>query len=90
MTPEEDALLDLLTNLIRDYEAGLYPTRKLSKPHQVIAFLLGQRKLAPKDLWAVIGSKGRVSEILTGKRPVSKAQAKKLAEFFRVSPALFL
>lgn len=28
MTPEEDALLDLLTNLIRDYEATAYPKRE--------------------------------------------------------------
>jgi antitoxin component HigA of HigAB toxin-antitoxin module len=38
----------------------------------------------------VIGSKGRVSEILSGKRAVSKGQAKKLAEFFCVRADLFL
>jgi antitoxin component HigA of HigAB toxin-antitoxin module len=57
MTPEEDALLDLLTNLIRDYEAAAYPRRQQSSPHEMVAFLLEQRGLAPKDLWPVIGSK---------------------------------
>lgn len=28
LTPEEDELLDLLTNLIRDYEATTYPSRE--------------------------------------------------------------
>ncbi len=90
MTPEEDALLDLLTNLIRDYEASTYPSRPKSTPHEMVAFLLEQRGLKPSDLWAVIGSKGRVSEVLAGKRSISKGQAKKLAEFFRVRADLFL
>jgi HTH-type transcriptional regulator/antitoxin HigA len=90
MTAEEDALLGLLTNLIRDYEATAYPPRGKSRPHEMVAFLLEQRDLRPSDLWPVIGSKSRVSEILSGKRSISKAQAKKLAEFFRVSVDLFL
>ena len=90
MTPEEDALVDLLTNLIRDYEASAYPSRRRSKPHEMVAFLLEQRDLKPNSLWTVIGSKGRVSEILAGKRPISKQQAKNLAEFFHVRADLFL
>ena len=90
MTPEEDALLDLITNLVRDYEARAYPPREKSKPHEMVAFLLEQRGLTPKDLWPVIGSKGRVSEIVGGKRPISKDQAKKLAEFFHVGVGLFI
>jgi HTH-type transcriptional regulator/antitoxin HigA len=90
MTPEEDALIDLLTNLIRDYEATAYPPRPKSRPHEIVTFLLEQRDLKPTDLWPIIGSKGRVSEILTGKRSISKEQAKKLAEFFHVGAGLFI
>jgi HTH-type transcriptional regulator/antitoxin HigA len=90
MTPEKDALLDLLTNLIRDYEAAAYPRREKSSPHEMVAFLLEQRGLAAKDLWPVIGSKSRVSEILAGRRSISKEQAKKLAGFFRVRADLFI
>jgi antitoxin component HigA of HigAB toxin-antitoxin module len=42
------------------------------------------RGLEPHDLWPIIGSKSRVSDILSGKRAISKAHAKKLAAFFRV------
>ena len=90
MKPEEDALLDLLTNLIRDYERTVYPPREKSKPGEMVAFLLEQRVLNPSDLWPVIGSKSRVSEILSGKRSISKEQAKKLAEFFHVGVELFI
>jgi HTH-type transcriptional regulator / antitoxin HigA len=37
----------------------------------------------------VFGSQGIVSEVLSGKRSISKAQAKALGEFFKVSPTLF-
>ena len=42
----------------------------------MVAFLLEQRGLAPKDLWPVVGSKNRVSEIFGGKRSMTKEQAK--------------
>ena len=52
---EEGELLDLLTNLIRDYEAGMYPSRGRSEPHEIVAFPLEQRGLTAKDLWPVVG-----------------------------------
>jgi HTH-type transcriptional regulator/antitoxin HigA len=39
---------------------------------------------------AGIGSSGIVSEIVNGKRQISKKQAKKLAGFFSVSADLFI
>lgn len=89
LSPEEDALLDLLVDLIHDFEAKAYPRPK-SAPHEMLEFLLEQRDLRPSDLAPVIGSKSRLSEILAGKRSISKEQAKKLAEFFRVGAALFI
>jgi HTH-type transcriptional regulator / antitoxin HigA len=56
----------------------------------MISHLMEARGLTPKDLWPMFGSKGVASEVLNGKRAVSKAQAKKLAEFFHVSPAVFI
>src|SRR5664279_2246433 len=45
---------------------------------------VAEREIRPQieDLWPVVGSKSRVSEILAGKRAMTKEQAKKLAEFF--------
>jgi len=48
------------------------------------------RNLTQKDLWKTFGSKGITSEVFHGKRAISKAQARKLAQFFRVSPELFI
>ena len=43
-----------------------------------------------KDVWPLFGSKGVASEVLNGKRSISKAQAKRLAVFFHVSADLFI
>ncbi len=89
LTPEEDALLELLTRLVESYETRVYPQQQAS-PAELIAFLLEQRGLTAGALWAVLGSKGHVSEILSGKRGVSKERAKRLGAFFHVSPAAFI
>lgn len=89
LSPEEDALLELLVDLVHDFEEKHYPLPP-SPPHKMVAFLLEQRGLKPSDLWPVLGSKGRVSEILSGKRAISKDQAKRLASFFHVGVAPFI
>ena len=89
LTPEEDALVELLTQLVEHFEKRTYP-REPSTPPDVLRFLLEQRRLKPAQLAEVVGSRSRVSEILSGKRSVSKEQAKRLGDFFHVSPALFI
>jgi HTH-type transcriptional regulator/antitoxin HigA len=88
-TLEEDALLNLLAHLVEQFEQKAYPIRQAA-PAEMIAFLLEQRGLKPVALVEILGSRGRVSEILAAKRSVSKEQAKKLAEFFKISAAAFI
>jgi HTH-type transcriptional regulator/antitoxin HigA len=38
----------------------------------------------------VLGSRAQVSDLVNGKRGTSKAQVKKLAEYFKVSAELFI
>jgi len=83
LSREETSLLEMLSILIADYDRKHYPLPP-SEPHKMLAFLLEQRGLEPHDLWPVLGSKSRVSEILSGKRAISKAHARKLANFFHV------
>lgn len=87
--PEEKELAELLTVLIDEYEERRFPIRKAS-PQQTLQHLMEVRKLTQKDLWKVFGSKGITSEVFHGKRDISKAQARKLAEFFHVNVDLFI
>jgi HTH-type transcriptional regulator/antitoxin HigA len=49
-----------------------------------------QRDLRQADLLPVFGSRSVASDVLAGKREPSKAHIRRLADFFHVSPELFL
>ncbi|MEO0843436.1 MAG: helix-turn-helix domain-containing protein, partial [Cyanobacteria bacterium J06643_5] len=53
-------------------------------------FLMEQKGIKQSDLIGIIGSKGVISEVVNGKREISKAQAKALGEFFNVDAGLFI
>lgn len=88
-SPEEDALLELLVSLVNEYEERHFPVREPS-PHEVLRYLMEKRGLKQADLVPVLGSSGAVSDAVRGRRAISKTQAKRLAEFFRVSADLFI
>jgi HTH-type transcriptional regulator/antitoxin HigA len=88
-TREQEELAELLTLLIDEYEERRYPIPKAS-PQQTLQHLMEARGLTQKDLQKVFGSKGITSEVFHGKRSISKAQAKKLAEFFHVRVEVFI
>lgn len=89
LSPEEDKLLDLLSDLIEVYEDRVYPIEDAT-PLQMLKFLMGENDLKQSDLLHIFGSSGIASEVINGKRSISKTQAKKLAEFFKVSVELFI
>jgi HTH-type transcriptional regulator/antitoxin HigA len=88
-TAEESALLDLLLKLIDDYQEKNSIIPKL-EPHEALQYLMEVNSLRQADLVEVFGSRSRVSDAVTGKRDISKDQAKRLGEYFCVSPALFI
>ncbi len=88
-TAEEDALVSLLVSLIQAYEQRHYPMREVSA-HEVLRYLMEKRGLKQADLAPLFKSSGYVSDVINGKRGISKAHARKLAAFFGVSAELFL
>ena len=89
LSPEEDRLLDLLSDLIQQYDEEHYPVADLP-PHELLCSLMEDNGLRHKDLWPLLGSPGVASEVINGKRAISKAQAKKLGEFFKLDPGAFI
>jgi len=75
-TPEGDEL-DVLTDLIELYEARHVP---MGYPTALgaLRFRMEQANLAPRDLIPFIGSRAKVSEILSGKRPLTMQMARAL------------
>ena len=89
LSVEERRLLALLSRLIEDYEDRTFPVPD-SPPYRTLQFLMEQNGLRQAHLVSIFGSRGRVSEVVNGKRVISKAQAKAMGEFFKVSPELFI
>jgi len=81
-------VLDYLSDQVEAYEDERYAI-PASEPKEVLRFLMDQHGLKQEDL-ADCASQGRVSDILNGRRSISKEIAKKLARRFNVSAALFL
>jgi HTH-type transcriptional regulator/antitoxin HigA len=88
-SPAETSLLKLLAVLIEDFEQKRYSMGD-ANPLETLKELMRAREMQPKDLWPVFGSKGVTSEVLNGKRGISKEMARRLGEVFHVAAAVFI
>jgi HTH-type transcriptional regulator/antitoxin HigA len=89
LTPEEEALHALLGALIQEYDDRVCPLPYM-EPRKMLQFLMEQRDLRQVDLVPVFGSRSVASNVINGKRELSKTHIRKLAAFFHVSPEAFL
>lgn len=89
LSPEKEQILRLLVSLIEKFEDEYYQL-SVSTPQSILLHLMEENGLRQTDLVGLIGSRGVVSEVVNGKRTISKSQAKSLGEFFHVDPSLFI
>jgi HTH-type transcriptional regulator/antitoxin HigA len=75
-TPEGDRL-DVLVTLVEAWEAKHYPL-DLPDAVEAIKHHMDQQGLAPRDLIPFIGSRNRVYEVLSRKRPLTLAMVRRL------------
>jgi HTH-type transcriptional regulator / antitoxin HigA len=75
-TPEADEL-DLWVHLVEEYENRHHPMPP-PDPVEAIRFRMDQQGLKPADLVPLIGSRSKVSEVLSRKRPLSLAMIRRL------------
>ena len=75
-TPEHDRL-EVLVTLLESYEAKHHPIPP-PDPVEAILFRMDQLDLDRKDLEALIGSRARVSEVLSGRRSLSLGMIRRL------------
>lgn len=87
-TPEGDEL-DLLVVLVKDYDDKHYQLPELDAL-EVIKYKMQEMGLKAKDLEPIIGSKGHVSAILSGKREITLKMAQKLKNYFSIPAEVFL
>jgi len=89
-SPEEDRLLKLIATLCMSFEEKYYNVQEGVTPAAILADLMSERGLKQVDLLPIFGSRSVVSEVMSGKRGITKTQAKALAQFFKLPVELFL
>ena len=89
LTAAEKSLAELLTVLVQQFEASRYPPGELD-PVDALRELMEARGLRQKDLIPVFGASSTISDILNGKRAISKTHARRLAEAYHVPVSLFI
>lgn len=81
-------VLDYLSDQVKAYEDEHFSIPKV-EPHEVLRFLMDQHGLRQEDL-GDCAPQSRISEILAGKRAISKEIAKRLARRFNIHGDIFL
>ena len=86
----ESELLEMLATLIEHYESEQYPTPATS-PSRMLAHLIEAKEVSQADVASATGiPRSTLSAVLAQRRQVSKANISKLADYFGVSPLVFL
>lgn len=87
-TPDGDRL-EVVALLLSDYETRTVP-RTLPSPLEALRFRMEEQDLAPRDLVPYIGSRSKVSEVLSGKRPLSLPMIRALHQGLGIPAAVLL
>ena len=87
-TPEGDEL-DVLVTLVDAYEAKHHAI-EAPDPVTAIQFRMEQQGLTRKDLEPLIGSRARVSEVMTGKRGLTLAMVRRVRSGLGISADLLV
>jgi len=80
----EGEKLNLLGALIQDYENKAFP-EMLPSPIEAIKYRMEQINIEPADLIPFIGSRSRVSDVLSGKRQLTLDMVRALSEGLGIS-----
>ena len=76
--------LELLTLLVEHYEQAEFPLGP-ADPIEAIRFRMEQQGLSPRDLVPYLGSRAKVSEVLSGKRELTLSMIRALHTGLRIS-----
>jgi HTH-type transcriptional regulator/antitoxin HigA len=84
--------LEMLTLLVEKHDENVLADMHLESitPARILRSLMEEGDLKASDLAPLVGGKARISQLLSGARLPSKAQAMALGKRFRVDAGLFL
>lgn len=87
----EQDYFETLTMLIEIYDREHYSLQSDKRdPLDMLKYLMDESGTTQAELGRILGNRALASLILNGHRQLSKTHIRKLAQHFKVSPALFL
>jgi HTH-type transcriptional regulator / antitoxin HigA len=87
-TPEYDRL-DILSTLVEAYEKTYFPI-ELPDPIEAIHYYMDTRGLSRRDLETCLGSRARVSEVLSRKRTLTLEMIRKLNQELKIPAEILI
>ncbi len=90
LTPGEQDYFETLTMLIESYDKEHYAESVQGDPLSMLKYMMQECTMTQAELGRLLGNRALASLILNGRRQLSKSHIRKLADHFKVSPALFM
>jgi HTH-type transcriptional regulator / antitoxin HigA len=90
LNADQEDYLEALATFVEAWERASLESRPEVAPLDALRFLMSEHGMNASDLGRLLGSRTLGGAILSGKRSLSKANIRKLAEHFKVEPGLFL
>jgi HTH-type transcriptional regulator/antitoxin HigA len=85
----EGELIAVLSTLIESYEVDQFPRRKPS-PAETLAHLIDAKQVTKAEVARATGiPRSTITNVLSGRRQISKDNVSKLARYFCVDPRVF-
>jgi len=89
LAPGEQDYLDTLSLLVEEYDRASRPHVRQVDPIIVLRHLMDESDMNVTDLGELLGSKSIASEVLNGRRSLSKANMLALAKHFKLDVSAF-
>ncbi len=89
LLPEEQDYVDVLSNLVHDYESEEHPMPPLPD-HEMLRHLIEAKGVSQVEVARATGIvESTISAALKGARPLNRRHIGKLARYFNVAPGVF-
>lgn len=91
LNEDQEDYLEALSTFVEAYEAERFPSRESEiSAIDALKMLLAEQGMTASDFGRLLGNRTLGAAILSGRRSLSKAHIKILAEHFKVEPGMFL
>jgi HTH-type transcriptional regulator/antitoxin HigA len=89
-TKDQGDYLEVLSLLIEEYEAGNDPIDSDVDPVDALKYLMAGLDMNASDLGKLLGERSLGPKVLNRDRELSKSHIRKLSDYFKVGPSVFL